>query len=220
MIILAFTNSFGQSERSLFVGLEGGTNVSKLLNNSSEQIKARAGYLVGPRVDYFLTAKFALGGGLLYVNERTLTTNSFYFSGGSLDILSRFSWLEMPLSCDYFILDKEVYSISAGLGLSVARLLASELTITTRTSLTSSAVISYYDQTIPWNFFPRIQVCTFIPSKKGMIAWVIFVQASLNDIYKDVEVNPDLSYDVYNNTVRLGVLGTSLRYSFLVSKRK
>lgn len=225
LIVLSCSFSFGQRVPKFFLGLEVGTNVSSL-NNSSGQASVRLGFLTGVRVNYFLPGKIGLSGGLLFAHERTFTSNhllltdSASLSAGKLEIMNRFSWLEMPLSFEYFIVEKETFSIFVGAGLSVARLIDSEMTLTAQTSTVNSITLSDYDQVSPWNIFPGIQVGMSMHQKSRLITWVIFIQSSVHEIYKETVLNPNLSYDVINNTAKLGVLGTSLRYSFRVSKMK
>lgn len=150
-------------------------------------------------MNYFLPGKLGLSGGLLFAHEKMFTSNQLLLtdsaglSAGRLEILNRYSWLEIPLSCEYFIVEKETFTIFDGAGLSVARIIDSGMTLTTQTSVLNSSTLSTYDQVSPWNFFPGIQIGTSIHKKNRLITWVIFIQSSMLEIYKEQEVNPDLS---------------------------
>lgn len=196
-----------------------GLNTSWLSSKSLPNNAPKLGFNGGLSMTYPISSRFFLNSSLIYSkykNSKRSQLDPQFIPDYYLEELMKCSWLELPLTFNYSFIKKGKLSISAGAGLSVAKLLNSEIIIKTQTTFKSSTTIPYYNQTKPLNFFPLIQSGVAIrTSEHDSLIITIFYQASLSELYKPIVTNPNPNVDItiIDDAKRLNVVGLTIQYT-------
>lgn len=222
-LILHFSfGLFGQEQSNFLIknepsfGVVIGGNVSWLSSLSIPNNTLKPGFSFGLSSLYPVSPKMFINCSIAFSKERNSTKNKLDSAQPDyyIEKLMKYSWIELPMTFNYSFINKEKIKVFGGAGLSVARLLNSEITVTTQTTLKTSATFPYYDRTNPWNFFPRLQMGMIIRlSQNDFLMMTVFYQGSLNELYKPVPIHPIYDFSIVEEEMRLNVIGFDLQYT-------
>lgn len=200
----------------VYFGIITGGNASWLSSNSMPNNTPKIGFNAGLSILYPVSSRMFINSSIVFIKEMNSTKNELdpMLPDYYIEKLMKFSWIELPMTFNYSFINKEKIKVLGGAGLSVARLLNSEITVTTQTTLKSSATFPYNDRTNPWNIFPRLQMGMIIRlSENDFLIMTVFYQGSSNELYKPVPVNSIYAFSIVEEERRLNVIGFDLQYT-------
>ena len=127
--------------------------------NTEISTDPKFGYKIGVMMRHELGRRLFLECSPAYVYDQTSYnrdyTNDYPIS---LTYHSSFSWLELPLAINYSFINKDKFSLFAGVGFAARKLVESRMSFTTTLGNGFSASGTSDGRVNDWNFLPSVQI--------------------------------------------------------------
>lgn len=189
-------------------------------SSSSEKIPT-IGYKAGFLVRYTLSKRFFVNGGLSYASENTKIKTVSFNPDDDLDIVQRYSWLEVPLNINFKINPKSINYFFVGVGVSPRRLLkASEQFTLVRTGIGNQIVgdqVSNENTLNDWNMLGTGCVgFNWQFSSKATFVFSLYFERNLFKLVRDVDLNTTTSfqYQTVLYDYRINTFSFNIAYLF------
>ena len=204
--------------KKFYLGIASGPNVSWQSSTNYPSSAPKAGYSAGLTILYPISEKLFLANSVLFTKERNSAKSQSQDFPDSYQLnVMTYSWAEMPLTLNYSFVNKGMFKIFFGTGISVARLLnAEQKTTEAMGSSKSRATHPLYNSIHSWNFFPRLQTGLAIKlSDHDILSMTIFCQTNGRKLEKPFQLDPNsiLDYNFSNGHRQLTVVGFDLQFA-------